>query len=400
MKLQALRVKRAEIANKMKALVNADGAWNQDRQAEFGAMQTEVEQIDNQINAIQAALAIQEGLAANDGETHRLRGISVENAAEMRRDLLVAFLRGGESGVQALQQQPRFSNVQTIADPTTGGYLVPSEMFNAILQAMKLWGGMREVATVVATQGGNPLSFPTADATAEEGEILAEGIPSNPGGTAFGQATLNAFKYSSKTVAISVELLQDSAFDIESYVVNLLGLRLGRVTNRHFTVGTGVGQPKGIITAAQVGKVGAAGQVASILYDDLVDLEHSIDPVYRNSAKWMLHDSMLRQIKKLKDSMGRPLWLPGLEVKAPDTILGYPFQINQHMAAPAANAKSLSFGDHSKYLIRDVMNTVMYRNTDSKYNELGLVGFHALSRHDGNMLDIGGAVKTFQQAAA
>ncbi|KJV24638.1 hypothetical protein VI06_21720 [Aquitalea magnusonii] len=400
MKLQALREKRVEIANKMKALVDADGVWNSDRQTQFAAMQTEVEQIDQQINAVQAALSVQEGIAASDQATSQFRGVILENAAELRREMLVAFLRDGRDGVRALQQDPRFTNALTIAVPAGGGYLVPNEMYSSILQAMKLFGGMRNLATVVSTQTGAGLLFPVTDATSEEGEIIGENVQANTQDTTFGQAALNAYKYSSKTIALSIELLQDAAFDVESYVVRLLGMRLGRITNRHFTVGTGVGQPKGIITAAPVGKVANAGQTATVLYDDLVDLEHSVDPIYRANASWMLHDSTLRVLKKMKDSMGRPLWMPGLEVKAPDTLSGYPYQINQHMAAPAANAKTISFGDHSKYLIRDVMDTVLYRNTDSKYNEQGLVGFHALARHDGNMLDIGGAVKTFQQAAA
>ncbi|WP_153010918.1 phage major capsid protein, partial [Aquitalea magnusonii] len=127
MKLQALREKRVEIANKMKALVDADGVWNSDRQTQFVAMQTEVEQIDQQINAIQAALTVQEGIAANDQATSQFRGVILENAAELRREMLVAFLRDGRDGVRALQQDPRFTNAQTIAAPAGGGYLVPNE---------------------------------------------------------------------------------------------------------------------------------------------------------------------------------------------------------------------------------------------------------------------------------
>lgn len=400
MKLQELRNKRVEIANKMKALVDKDGVWTPDNQASFSAMKLEVENIDNQISAIEEVLNLEAGRIINDQQTVKAHGVLPENAATLRNELLKAFLQNGREGVHALLSQPRFQNVQTEGSNAGGGYTVTREMWGSIVEAMKLVGGVRLVATPISTGTGGELDFVTTDATSEEGELLGEAVQSNGGDTSFGTAKLGAYKFSSKTVAVSLELLQDSSYDIEAYVVKLLGLRLGRATNRYFTLGTGVNQPQGIVTAAGIGKIGATGQVSSVTYDDLVDLEHSVDPIYRSSAQWMLHDQSVRKIKQLKDSQGRPLWLPGLAVKAPDTILNYGYVLNQHMATMAASAKSMLFGDLSKYLIRDVMEATLYRNTDSKYNEQGLVGFHAMQRADGAMIDTGGAVKAYQNSAS
>lgn len=399
MSIQALRAKRVEIANKMQALVKKEGAWTAERQTEFQAMAVEVEQIDNQIKAIEQTLAIAEGVAANDENTARFHGVSVENAAELRREVLVAYLRDGRAGVEALAQAGRIQNAQTVGSNTGGGYTVQREMWGSIVAAMRQFGGMREVAQVITTGNGNPLDFVTTDATSEEGQLLGENTQANAGDTTFGLASMGAYKFSSKVIAVSLELLQDSEFDIEAYITELLGLRLGRAANRYFTVGTGSNEPQGIVTAAGAGKVGTTGQTTSITYDDLVDLEHSVDPIYRGNALWMFHDNTLKKLKQLKDTTNRPIWLPGLTEKAPDSILGYGYQVNQHMAPMAANAKSMLFGDFKKYLIRDVLGAILYRNTDSKYNEQGLVGFHSIMRTDGKMVDVGGAIKYYQNSA-
>lgn len=399
MSIQALRLKRVEIANKMKAHVDQEGAWTSDRQAVFENMQAEIAQIDNQIKAIEASLQVQEGLAAADEQTARFRNVSIENAGELRREMLVAFLRDGQQGIQNLIQQGRIQNAQSVGSGAGGGYTVTREMFSSIQQAMRAIGGVRDLATVIQTAGGNPLDFVVTDATAEEGAMLGENQQTTAADTSFGNASIAAYKYTSNSIAISMELMQDSEFDIEAYVVELLGLRLGRITNRHFTVGNGTTQPQGVVTAASVGIAAATGNATGITLDNLVALEHSIDPVYRAAARWMFHDNTLLKLKQLKDSTGRPLWLPGVAVGAPDTILSYGYQINQHMPVMAANAKSVLFGDFKKYLIRDVMGAVLYRNTDSKYNEQGQVGFHSLMRTGGGMVDIGGAIKAYQNSA-
>src|SRR5690606_20919331 len=161
---------------------------------------------------------------------------------------------------------------------------------------------------------------------------------------------------------------------------------------------TGVGQPTGIVTAATVGA--NADAAAAITFDELIDLEHSVDPAYRQAGRcrFMFHDSTLKAIKKLKDDQNRPLWLPGVAVREPDTVLGYAYSINQQMPVLAAEAKAVLYGDFSRYLIRDVLAVSLSRLTGSKYTEKGQVGFLAFSRHDGNLIDVGGPVKALQQA--
>ena len=129
-----------------------------------------------------------------------------------------------------------------------------------------------------------------------------------------------------------------------------------------------------------------------------------MDPYYRGAGKWMFHDDVLKSVRKIKDENGRPIFIPGYEQGnpggAPDRLLGRPMSINQNMPTPSANAKSVLFGDFTKYLIRDVMDVTLFRMTDSAYTLKGQVGFVAFCRSGANMVDVGGAVKAFANAAS
>jgi HK97 family phage major capsid protein len=116
----------------------------------------------------------------------------------------------------------------------------------------------------------------------------------------------------------------------------------------------------------------------------------------------MMHDDSLKAIRKLKDSTGRPLFLPGYDGMAgsmADTLLGRPIYINQHVATMAANAKSILCGDFSRYIVRDALDIQMHRFTDSAYAKKGQVGFLAFSRHGGVLADVGGSIKYYQNSA-
>ena len=263
---------------------------------------------------------------------------------------------------------------------------------------------MRAVATVLQTERGNPLNYPTSDGTAETGEQVAENAAVAAADVAFGSVALNTYKYSSKVVAVPFELLQDSSVDIEAFIRDRLVQRIGRITNTKFTTGTGSSEPRGIVTAAAAGKVGTTGQTTSVIFDDLIDLVHSVDPAYRalNRCEFMLNDASLKVIRKLKDSQGRPIYLPGsdgLAAKMPDTLLGYAVNINQDIATMAANAKSILFGDFKFYIVRDALEYSFFRFTDSAYAKNGQVGFLSFVRAGGNYVDVGGGVKYYQNSA-
>lgn len=297
---------------------------------------------------------------------------------------------GGMKPEQRAVLQPYYgatpANIQTRALLTTGsaGATVPEDFYRRLVEAMKAWGGMRKARTTkLETTTGASLPIPLVDDTHNEGEILGEGSNTDTDGTdpEYGSKTLGAYMYTSKMVRLSVQLLQDAAFDIESWLIKALATRIGRVTNRHFTIGNGTTQPEGIVTAAGAGVLDAS---LTIDYADLIALEHSVDDAYRANAEWMFHDTTLLTLKQMKAvEDGRPLWLPGLAVNAPDTILGYPYVINQAMPEAAAEEKGILFGDFSYYFIRDVMADTRILRLEERFAEYLQVGFLMFFRTDG-----------------
>lgn len=414
-KLAQLRERRNAKAGEAQALNSKFPADQRMPAAEAGqldAILAEIEAIDGEI-ARETRLA---KLAAEQSDNLLNRALEdatrdpskhSENSKALR-----AYLTGG---IGALSDHQRaelaarvtqdIRNAMSTTTGSEGGYTVATEYMRSLEQAMKAWGGMLEVATVIQTGSGAAMNFPTADATAEVGEIVGQNAAASSGETTFGNTALDVYKYSSKKITLPWELVQDTFLDLELYIQSVLAMRIGRITNTHFTVGTGTAQPRGIVTAAGVGKTGATGQTTSVTYDDLVDLEHSVNRAYRSAPRcgWMMADTSLRSVRKIKDSQGRPIFVPGYEQGnpggAPDRLLGRPITVNDDVPAMAANAKSILFGDFGKYMVRRVMDLTMFRMTDSAFTLNGQVGFVAFQRIGGNLIDAGGAVKHYANSA-
>lgn len=430
-KLQQLRAQRdakAKAANELNDKFPADKRMPAEAVSQLTAILDEVEAIDDEIKR-EARLSQLASPAPGSREEYE-RGLDAatrtpgkhgdleENAA------LRSFLTGG---IHALTKEQReamnarvtpdirqamrsgFGSIQGAMDSTTGadgGYTTALEYQKSVEEAMKAYGGMRKAATVFQTSTGTQLQWPTADATAEVGEIVGQNTAVALGETTFGLKTLDVYKWSSKKIAIPFELLQDSFIDIEAYIREVLAVRIGRIQNTKFTLGTGTGEPNGLVTASASGKVGATGQTLTVLYDDLVDLEHSVDPAYRGlpGVGFMMNDDSVKVIRKIKDSQGRPIFVPGYEQGpvggAPDRIMNEPIIVNQDVAVMAANAKSILFGVFPKYRIRDVMDLTIFRMTDSAFTLSGQVGFVGFMRSGGNLMDAkGDTVKYYANSA-
>ncbi len=397
MDIQTLRDQRDETSRAARQMLDSvePEVWNDDHNQQYDAMVNEIGRIDDQVKRLEKQLAIEAADYAITQKRSERDGTSVDEANNnilMEKGIFQSFLRGGIDALDMEQRQyveeRKVRNDLSTGTDTAGGYLVPTDFATRLIEEMKLFGNMRLVATIQQTATGVPIEWPVADNLDQEGEIVAENAEVSDEDPAFGIKTIGSFKYSSKGVAVPFELLQDSRIDIEAYIVRLLAQRISRISNRHFTLGSGSGQPKGIMPAATKGA--DAATPTGIGYDDLINLEHSVDPTYRLNAGYMFADHALKTVKMLKDNEGRPLWVPGVAVSEPDTILGYRYTINQYMDAPAGGAKSIAFGQLSNYLIRDVMAVTLFRMTDSVYTRKGQVGFLAFSRHDGNLLDASG----------
>ena len=347
-----------------------------------------------------AGLESQDFITDQHREAAQRCGISFDQG-QLRLRLAAEALRSTRPDeVRAWEE--RLTQVDIVSPDLGGHYTVPDEMMRPLEVAMLTFGGMRQVANVVRTATGAQLPFPTLNDTTNTGALVSEGVEQTELDLTFQQLVLEAFKYSSKRVPVSVEYLQDNAIGFVSRIGSILGERVGRITNTHFTTGDGSSKPKGIVTAAT--DSGVTSAATTISYDNIIDLKHSVDPAYRaQGARFMFNDTTLKLLKKIKipqfsgDTAGQPLWRAGMAASEPDTIDGDPYTINQAMAS-GTGQKSIVYGLLSKYIIRDVRDITLLR-LDERYAELGVVAFLAFSRHDGDLLDAGtNPVKYLDQA--
>lgn len=291
--------------------------------------------------------------------------------------------------------EKRALSAQVVA---SGAALIAEGFISTLERAMLDFSGVRQAAQILRTSQGNPLPWPTSDDTSNEGALTSENTAQTDQDVAFGQIVWGAYKYSSKFVKVPYELLEDSAIDLPAVIGEILGERLGRRQNRDCTVGTGAAQPKGIVTASALGVDAAVG--TAFTADELIDLEHSVDPAYRGGqgVGFMMHDKILAYVRKLKDSNARYLFtsdrIGDLGSPGGGNLRGYPVYLNQHMVdTQAVGAKTVLFGQLSKYKIREV-NTIRIRRLVERFADSDQDGFIAFSRIDGNLLVAGAAVAT------
>ncbi len=350
-----------------------------------------------------------EGRFAEINEDPRLSGAGSPRHAGDGDEARVteAFRNFLRHGMQDLSHEDRAimsarMERRALAEGTTtaGGYLVPQGYWKRISEVLKAYGGLLGISNVIHTSTGIPLPWPNNDDTANVGGILGENTQVTELDLTVGQRILNAWTYTSNLILVSLELLQDSAFDLDEWIPKKLGVRIGRAVANHLMNGTGTGQPTGIISSVATGVTGATGQTTSIIYDNLVDLVHSVDPAYRagGNCRFVMADTSLGVIRKLKDSYGHPLWQPSVSASDPDFLLGYPLTIDQATPVMAANAKSVLFGDfEAGMVVRQSLDTTMMRLTEryADYLQVGFVGFLRLDARP----DDPNAVKAYANSA-
>lgn len=401
--IQALRERLASLKKDARNLLENKGSatWTAEEQAQFDNLVDEAERVERQIDAHQKVLDDDAQRHFNDVQ-RKTTGQVRDEAQDQGRQALEIYLRTMTKNLTP-EQALMIRNTMSTTTPSEGGYTVQSTIASQVIDALKAYGAIRRVAERLATANGAPLSYPSSDGTSEVGEIIAENTTATDADISFGTVPLNVFKFSSKVITVPIELLQDTTIDILALINNRIRDRIGRIQNQLFTTGTGTGQPFGLVTGAGVGKTGTTGQTLTVTYDDLVDVVDSLDPAYMTGElKWMFGQTMRRTVRKIKDTTGRPIWTPsydaGMSARTPDLLLGHPVEINNDMPAPAANAKSMAFGDMSRYMVRDAMEVTLFRFEDSAFLKKGQIGFLAWCRAGGNLLDTN-AVKAYRHSA-
>jgi HK97 family phage major capsid protein len=281
---------------------------------------------------------------------------------------------------------------QSTGTNTAGGYLVPTGFRNKLIERMKQFGGIGEVAETITTSEGNTINYPTVDDTANVGEIVAEGGTFAAGADlVFGTRALTAYKYfaggaGNLPLKVSWELLQDAAFDVSSFVARKLGERIARLQAVHWATGTGTGQPQGLVTPITTGGAIASNAVGPT-YAELLATVNMLDPAYWSGARWVMNSASMAKIQGQLDTTGRPILNDSTQGISGDpggsTLLGYPVTIDQAMPSMAAGAKFLAFGNIAEaYVIRRVKDVTLV-TLNELYAANGQTGFMSWARADG-----------------
>lgn len=405
----AVEIREIEKADSLGKELGASGAVRQDPVGAGSGTMTKEQRTKRYNDAFFRAL--RNGDLAGNRKTERLRWIG-ESDSELKAILDEGQeFRDQEAGTQSI----------SYTQGAGGGYTVPAGFVYDIEIATKYYAPLADgsVIRILETATGAVLPYPTNNDTNEAWSIIGEAAqvsdqgqtpnystqgtaPSGqPGNATMGVVNFGAWKGTTGLVRVSLELLQDSAFDLQKFLTEAFAVRMARGYEYFLTKGSGSSQPTGMVTAvlaSGISPVIAAGSSAntggsetgatSIGSNDLVALEHSVDPTYRRGARFMFHDGTLKVIKQLLDKYGRPLWLPGVAANAPDTVLGYQYVINQSMDSVAATKNTVLFGSFQKFIMRKVKDLSVLR-LDERFADFGEVAFIAFSRIDSNLVDAG-----------
>lgn len=404
MNLKALKEQRGKLVTEERSVVDAAG----DAKAFTAEQRAQVERIEQEISDIDLKIRIAQRIEDDEAREADANRQAQETAngqkAETDKDELrsQAFRNWAIGGFGALTPEHRSAmqelRAQSVGTNSAGGYLVPRGFSGELEKTMKAYGGMLQVSRIIPTATGNLLDWPTNNDTANKGRLLSENSDAESGSTdlVYGTMQLAAYTFTSDLIRVSNQILQDSAFDLNTEVLSALAERLGRAQNYYYTVGSGSSQPQGV-TVGVTGYTSAA--LGALTFDNLIDLMHSVDPAYRGNASWMFNDATLAVIRKLKDGDNNYIWTMGdTRTSAPDAILGKPYTINQDMASVGTSTKSVLFGDFQKFAIRQVQSVTL-RRLEERYADYNQVAFVGFMRTDSKILNTA-AIKGIQHAAS
>ncbi|WP_154653124.1 phage major capsid protein [[Clostridium] sporosphaeroides] len=383
MTITEMRNKRAKLWNTMEGFLdthrNDMGVLSAEDDATYSKMERDLDSLTNEIKRMERRDAIEAELnkPVNQPITE-----APERAASLKPDKVGrASDAYKEDFDRHLRGKVLVHNVLSEGVDADGGYLVPEDFERDIVTALEEENVIRSLAKVITTQHERKIPVATGHSTAQWTAENAAYTESNP---TFGQKQIDAFKLTD-LARVSVELLQDSAFDIEDYLMKEFARAFGIAEEEAFCVGTGTNQPTGIFTAngGTVGVTAAANN--AITADELISLVYALKSPYRRNAKFLMNDATVSIIRKLKDKNDAYLWQPSLQAGEPDRLLGYELYTSPYVPTVAAGALTVAFGDFKNYWIGDRAGRTVQR-LNELYATNGQIGYVATERVDGKVI--------------
>ena len=373
--LQNLIEKRAKAWEGAKAFVESkkdkDGFLKEEDVQTYNEMEAKIAQFSSEIERVSRMEQMEKELSKpmNTPLTGKPMAEKMQSEKEqknaMHKDAMLKALRSNFRQVDNVLQE------KVDAD---GGYLVPEEYDNRLIQSLEGENIMRQLGHTLTTSGDHKINIA---ATTPAAAWIDEGGQLTFGEATFKQALLDAHKLH-VAIKVTEELLYDSAFNLENYILEQFGKALANAEEDAFLNGDGTGKPTGVFHQTNGGTY--LTEVATLKADDIINLIHALKRPYRKGAVFILNDKTIAAIRKLKDNNGAYMWQPSYQVGEPDRLLGYPVYTSQF-----APENKIAFGDFSYYNIGD-RGTRSFKQLTELFAGNGMIGFVAKERVDGKLI--------------
>lgn len=397
-KILELREKRAKAWDAAKAFLDskrgADGLLSAEDVATYEKMEADVVNLGKEIDRLerQQALDAELNKPVNTPITGKPGQPNPENKTDRASD---EYKRAFWNAMRSKAAGYEVLNALQVGTDSEGGYLVPDEFERTLVEALQEENIFRTMAKIIQTASGDR-KIPVVASKGTASWVDEEGaIPESD--DAFGQVSIGAYKLATM-IKVSEELLNDSVFNLESYIAREFARRIGAKEEESFLIGDGTGKPTGIFNSTGGAELGVtAASATAITVDEIMDLFYSLKSPYRKNAVFVMNDSTVKAIRKLKDGNGQYLWQPSITAGQPDTILNRPVKTSAYVPAIAAGAKTIAFGDFGYYWVADRQGR-SFQRLNELYAATGQVGFKATQRVDGKLV-LPEAIKVLQMKA-
>ena len=383
-----LRNKRAKKLAAAKAFLesnrNADGFLSEEDDAVYTGMENDITNLGKEISRM-------ERLETMDAELSRPVNTPITEKPAATKPMDTKTGRASDAYKKAFwnatrhkdSMTPEMKNALQEGVDSEGGYLVPDEFERTLVQGLNAATVIRANAHVITTSSGLH-KIPVVASHGSAAWIDEEGAYTESDDV-FGQVQLDAHKVGT-IIKVSEELLNDAAFDLEGYISSEFARRIGDKEEEAFLNGNGSSKPTGILNATGGGEVGVtAASATAITADELIDLYFSLKAPYRKNAVWVLNDTTVKLIRKLKDNNGQYLWQPSMQAGEPDRVLGYKIYTSPFFPEPDLGKPCVAFGDFSYYTIGD-RGVRSFQQLRELFAGNGMIGYVAKERVDGKLV--------------
>ena len=390
----AMREKRVNLWNAAKAFLDThrvDGVLSAEDENTYNKMLDDIDAMGRQIAAMERAEALEVEMSKPTAQPI-VNTPAAKPAAKPGR----ASDEYKNAFWATMRNRPMTADIYDalqVGTNSEGGYLVPDEFERQLIDGLNEENVLRTIATVIRTAGDRKIPVVASHGTAS---IIAEEGAYSESDDAFTQIVLGAYKIGTM-MKVSEELMADSAFDLQSYIAAEFGRRCGAAEENYFINGTGSGQPTGLLaTTGGAGAGATAANAAKLVPEDIFDLFYSVKAPYRRNGSFLMADSTVKELRKMKTGAGDYIWQPALTAGAPDTLMNRPVYTSAYMPTVATGVKAVLFGDFNYFWIAD-RGAWTFRRLNELYAANGQVGFQGYERVDGKVV-LSEAIKVLTMA--